>query len=193
MEESVIHENTDLGMSRLRGGVAEVKNGALGRGSMDEIGEHRPRLATDLDPRSREISEIQETSGNFPLETREEMLEKGQCQHLPMHSLFAGEVDFEDEEGVNGISVDVEGARIPRSDMIPHRGAGPATEIGRGKCAMTESVSGTSRPAGGKMTSGGNGRNAKEMSASEESNLFAQTPEILQGDSRRPSHLVQLR
>ena len=186
MEESVIHENTDLGMSPLRGGVAEVKNGALGRGSMDEIGEHRPRLATDLDPRSREIFEIQETSGNFPLETREEMLEKGQCQHLPMHSLFAGEVDFEDEEGVSGISVDVEGARIPKSDMIPHRGAGPATEIGRGKCAMTESVSGTSRPAGGKMTSGGNGRNAKEMSASEESNLFAQTPEILQGDSRRP-------
>ena len=193
MEESVIHGNSDLGMSHLQGGVAEVKNGALGRGSMDEIGECRPRVAIDLDLRSREISEMQETPGNLPLETREEMLEKGQCQHLPIHSLFAAEVDFEDEQEANGISVDVEGARILRSGMIPHRGAGPATEIGRGKCAMTESVSVTSRPTGGKMTSGGNERNAKEMSVSEESSHFAQIPEILQGDSRRPSHLVQLR
>ena len=193
MEESGIQENSDLEMSHSPGEVVEVKNGALERGSMEEIGERRPRVAIDLDLRSREISEIHEMSGNSRLEMIGGMSEKGQCQRPLMRSLFVDEVDFEDEEGVIGNSIDAEGVRILRRGTMLHPEAGPATETGRGRCAMTEIVNVISRPTSGKRTFEESGRNAKKMIVSEESNLFAQTPETRQVDNKRPSHLVRLR
>ena len=193
MEENEIPENSGPEMSRLRGEAVEAKNGALERGSMEEIGDHRLPVAIDLDLHSQENSEMHEMSGNFRLEMTGEISEKGHCPCPLMRSPFVDEGGFEEEEGVIGTSIDAEGDRIRKSGTMLHRGAGPVTEIGRGKCAMTEIVNVISRPAGGRTTFEGSGRNAKEMIVSEGSNLFVQTPAIPQGDNKRPSHLVQLR
>ena len=192
MEESAMQENLGPERSHLLGGVVEVKNGAPERGLTEEIGDPRLRVAIDLDLRSQEISEIHEMFGNFRLERTEGISEKVLCQRRLMHSFFADEVDFVDEEGVIGISTDGEGGRIRKSGMMLHPGVGPATEIGRGKCTMTEIVNVISRQIGGRTNFEGSARNAREMIVSEESNLFGQTPETQQSDNKRPSHLVQL-
>ena len=179
-------------MSLSRGEVVEVKNGAPERDLMEEIGDLRLRVATDLDLHFPENSEMHEMAGNWLLETTEGISEKGRCKRPLMRSLFADEAVFEDEEGVIGISIDAERARTLKSGTMLHPGAGPATETGRGKCAMTEIVNAILRPTGEKTTFEGNGRNAKEMIVSEESNRFVRTPETRQVDNKRPSHLVLL-
>lgn len=190
MQESGTQEISGPEMSCSRGEVVEVKKEGLEKGSMEEMGDLRLRVAIDPDPR---YSEIHETSVNFRLEMIGEIREKGHCQRFPMRSLFVDEVDFEDEAGVIGISIDAEGAHIPKSGMMLHPGAGLVIEIGRGRCAMTEIVIVISRPADGRMTSEENGRNVIEMIVSGESNLFVQIPGIRQVDNKRPSHLAQLR
>ncbi len=117
----------------------------------------------------------------------------GHRQHPLMRSLFVDEVDTEDEEGVNLISIDVGGVPIPKNGTMLHLGAGRATGIGRGKCGMTEIVSVISRPVGGRTIFEESGRSAKEMIVSEGSNLFVQIPEIRQVDNKHPSLLAQLR
>ena len=192
MEESGIQESSGLETSHSRGEVVEVMNGALERDLMEETGELRLQVAIDLDLRSREISGMREMSGNFRLGMTGEIHVKGHSQPPPMRSLFADEVDSEGEEEAIGISVDAEGGRIPKSGRRLHPGAGPATEIGRGKCAMTEIVNVISKPIGGRMNFEGNARSGKGMIDSGESHRFVQTPGIRPVDNKRPSHLVQL-
>lgn len=160
---------------------------------MEEIEDLRLRVAIGLDLRSRENSETHAMSGNSRLEMTGGISEKDHCQRPLMPSPFVDEADSGDEEGVIGTSIDAEEGRILKSGTMLHPEADPATEIGRGKCAMTEIVNVISRPIGRRTTFVGSGRNAKEMIVSEESNLFVQTPEIRQADNKRPSHLVQLR
>ncbi len=193
MEESGIQENSGREMSRLRGEVVEVKNGALERGSTEEKGDRHPRVAIDLDLRSQETSEIHEIFANFHLEMTGGISGKGNCPRPLMCSPLVDEVDFEEEEGVIGISIDAEGDRIRKSDTMLHQGAGLVIESGKGKCAMTEIVNVTSRPLGGRTTFEGSGRNAKEMIVSEESSLSVRIPETRQVDNKHPLHLVQLR
>ena len=190
MEESGTQEISGPEMSLSRGEVVEVKKGGPEKDSMEEMGDLRLRVAIDPDLR---YSEIHETPVNFRPEMTGEICEKGHCPRLLMRSLFVDEVDFEDEGGVIGISIDAEGAHIPKSGMMLHPGVGLATEIGKGRCAMTEIEIVISKPADGRMTSEESERNVKEMIVLGESNLFVQIPEIRPVDNKRPSHLVQLR
>ena len=192
MEESGIHEISGLGMSHSRGEVVEAKSGALEKGSTEEIGDLRLRVAIELGPHFQEISEIHESFGNFSPERTGEIFETALCQRPLMRSLLVDEVHFEDEEGMIGNSTDVEEGPIPKSDTMPHPGADLVTEIGKGKCAMTEIGNVISRPIGGKRIFEGSERNAKEMIISEGNKLFVQTLEIRQV-VRRPSHLALLR
>lgn len=193
MEEIEIQENLGLEMSHSEGEVAEGKNGALERGSMEEIEDLRLRVAIDLDLRFQKTSEIHEMPGNFHQEMTGGILEKGHSQRPRMLSLSVDEAGFEDEAGVIGISIDAEGGLIRKSGTMLHPGAGHAIEIGRGKFAMTEIASVILRPIGGRTTVEGSERNVKEMIVSEESNPFVQTPGTRQVGNKRPSHLVQLR
>lgn len=193
MDESGRQESSDLEMSHSLGEVAEVKNGALERDLTGEIGDLRLRVEIDLDLLFQEISEIHEMPGNFRPEMRGGISEKGNRHRSLTRSLFVEEAASEEGEEVIGISIDAEGGRILKNGTMLHPGAGPATETGRGKCAMTESVNVISRPTGGRKSFEGSGRNAKEMIVSGESNLFVQTPEIRQLDNRRLLHLALLR
>lgn len=118
MEESAIQENLGLEMSRLRGEVVEVMSGVPERGSMEEIGGLRPRVAIDLDPHFQEIFEKQGMSGSFRPETTGGISEKGHCQRPLIHSPLADEVDSEDEEGMIGILINVEEGRILKSGTM---------------------------------------------------------------------------
>ena len=191
MEESGIPENSLREMSHSRGEVVEVRSGALERDLMGEIEDLRLRAVIDLDLPSQGIFETHEMSGIFRLETIGGISEKGHCRRCPMHSPLVGEVDTVDEEEMSGTSIDAEEGLILKSGMMLHPGAGPATGTGRGKCVTTEIANVILKPAGGRTTIEGRGRNAKERIVSEGSNLTVQTPGILQVDNRRLSHLVQ--
>lgn len=192
MEESEIQESSGLETSLSQGEVVEVRNGARERDLMEEIGDLRLRVGIDPDLRSQGTFEIHEMSGNSHPEMTEGIPEKGHCQHPLMLSLFVGEVHTEDEEGVIGISTDVEGGRTLKSDTMLLLGAGLGTGIGRGKYATTEIANVIWKRPGGRMNFEESGRNAKEMIVSEGSSLSVQTPGIRQEDNKRQSPLVQL-
>ena len=172
--------------------MVEVRNGVREKDLMGGIEDRRPRAVIDLDLPFQGIFETREMSGIFRLEMIGGISEKGHCQHCPTHFPLVGEVDTVDEGGATGTSIDAEEGPILKSGMKRHPGAGPATGIGRGKCVTTEIANVILKPAGGRTTIEGRGRNAKERIVSEGSNPTVQTLEIPQVDNRRRSHLVQL-
>ena len=192
MVESAIPENLGREMSHSREEVVGARNGVLEKDSMEEIEDRRLPAVIDLGLHSQGIFEIYEMSGNFRLEMIGGIPEKGHYQRPLTHSPPVDEVHIGDEEGVIGISIDAEEGPILKSGTMLHPEAGPATGIGKGKCAMTEIANVTLKPTGGRTTTEGNGRNAKGTIVSEGSNLFVQTPETQQVDNKPLSRLVQL-